>query len=287
MNVERVGIADLSASSDRPATTSDVTGPSAEPAQPGTIDLDGVGMRYRSAAGDEVVAVRDVSFHVSAGTFLSIVGPSGCGKTSLLMAIAGLRPATDGTITIGGSVVTGPRPSTTGIVFQESNLLNWRSVIRNVALPLEVAGVDKALRLDRAKEALALVGLEGAENRYPHELSGGMRHRVALARGLVTDPAVLLMDEPFAALDEQTRYKMGAELLKIWDRLSTTVVFITHSLSEAVFLSDEVIAMGGRPGSISDRFAVHFERPRDLDLMATSEFAQLRGRLYTALESSQ
>jgi NitT/TauT family transport system ATP-binding protein len=246
------------------------------------IAVEDVSFGYGTASSD--VTLSGLSFGVKRGTFITVVGPSGCGKTTLLMLIAGLLRPVSGQIRIGDSVVEGPQPN---IVFQDSTLLPWRTVLRNVALPLEVAGIGRQERLERAREALRLVALERYADYYPGQLSGGMRQRVSLARGVVTEPSVLLMDEPFAALDEQTRYEMGAELLRVWDRLKTTVVFITHSLSEAIFLSDEVIALGGSPGQIRDRFEVHFERPRSLDLMGTAEFAALRGRLYNTLRKDQ
>jgi NitT/TauT family transport system ATP-binding protein len=248
------------------------------------IEVSGVSMSYSSASSGARRALSEVSFTLDGGKFLTLVGPSGCGKTTLLMAMAGLLTPTTGTVTIGGTAVSRPRPDLTGIVFQEANLLPWRTLLRNVALPLEVEGVGKRERLERAAGALSVVGLADFAGYYPREISGGMKQRVAMARALVTEPQVLLMDEPFSALDEQSRYQMGAELLRIWDRLNTTIVFITHSLSEAVFLSDDVIAMSGRPGSVRDRFEVAFDRPRDLTLMGSPEFAELRGRLYDTLE---
>lgn len=247
------------------------------------IEVKDVSVVYSTATGGQHVAVRDISLSIPAGRFLTVVGPSGTGKTSLLMVLAGLVKPTSGSVEIGGCRLTGPRPGATSIVFQDSSLLPWRTVLRNVTLPLEISHsgkIPKAQHAERAKEALGLVGLREFANRYPSELSGGMKQRVALARSLVTEPSLLLMDEPFAALDELSRYEMGEELLRVWDRLKVTVVFITHSLSEAVFLGDEVIALCGTPGLVRDRFDVPFERPRELTLMADPVFGSLRGRLY-------
>jgi NitT/TauT family transport system ATP-binding protein len=250
------------------------------------IEVKDVSVAYSTATGGQHVAVRDISLSIPGGRFLTVVGPSGTGKTSLLMVLAGLVKPTSGSVEIGGSRLSGPRPDATSIVFQDSSLLPWRTVLRNVTLPLEVSRTGKIPRAEqakRAKDALGLVGLHEFASRYPGELSGGMKQRVALARSLVTEPSLLLMDEPFAALDEQSRYEMGEELLRVWDRLKITVVFITHSLSEAVFLGDEVVALCGTPGLVRDRFDVPFERPRELTVMADPVFGNLRGRLYDCI----
>lgn len=261
--------------------------------EPGCDDItvEDLSITYSTASGVRHTAVQGIDLAVPKGRFLTIVGPSGCGKTSLLMVLAGLLEPSNGRVAVGGKPLGGPRPGETSIVFQDSCLMPWRTVLRNVALPLEMrsgpAKVSKTTRLARAREALALVGLDGFADRFPNELSGGMKHRVALARGLVTEPSLLLMDEPFAALDEQSRYDMGEELLRVWDKLKITVVFITHSLSEAVFLSDEVVALCGKPGRLRDQFAVDFDRPRELSLMASPSFGDLRGRLYEALQTGK
>ncbi|MEV6925196.1 ABC transporter ATP-binding protein [Dactylosporangium sp. NPDC051485] len=279
--------AQVSASATGPASDGSATtlGAQAPSNRKGEIELRDVSVWYRKSATSEMVhAVSDVNIRIQPGRFVSLVGPSGCGKTSLMMVLAGLVPLTSGSATIGGEPVTGPRPRSTGIVFQDPSLLPWRTALDNVALPLEVAKVNKKERTERARQVLDLVGLSRNWQSYPNELSGGMRQRVALARGLVTNPDVLLMDEPFAALDEQSRDEMGAELLRVWERLNTTVVFITHSLSEAIFLSDEVIALtGSAPGRAGDHIEIPFSRPRDLSLMARPDFAEIRGRLYAAL----
>ena len=193
-----------------------------------------------------------------------LVGPSGCGKSSLLMMLAGLRQQSAGTILCDGRPVTGPDPDRIGVVFQEANLFPWLTALDNVAFPLALRHVKPAERRRRALDMLRLVGWRASPARYPHELSGGMRQRVSIARGLVQDPPVLLMDEPFAALDEQTRMTMGDELLRIWSETRKTVVFVTHSLTEAVYLADEVLVMSARPGRIIDRIEVDLPRPRSL-----------------------
>ena len=249
------------------------------------IEVRDLSVTYTSASGQEHTAVKGIDFTLAPGRFLSIVGPSGSGKSTLLMVIAGLLRATTGSALIGGVAVTEPQPDKVSVMFQDSTLLPWRTALRNVALPLEIAGITAKERMERAESALSLVGLSHFGNRFPRQLSGGMKQKVALARSLVRDPSVLLMDEPLGALDEQSRDEMGAELLRVWDRLKTTVVFITHSLSEAIFLADEVIALAGSPANIHDRFEVPFERPRSLSLMGSAEFTQLRTRLYEALRS--
>src|SRR6202012_507224 len=206
------------------------------------------------------------------GRFVVLVGPSGCGKSSLLMMLAGLRHPTSGTILVSGAPIDHPDPNRVGVVFQEPSLFPWLTAEENVEFPLALRGVPKKERRAKAQEALRLVGLEGFGSRYPHELSGGMRQRVSIARGLVQDPPVLLMDEPFAALDEQTRMAMGDELLRIWSETRKTVVFVTHSLTEAVYLADEVMVMSARPGRIIDRIQVDLPRPRRYETMSDPRF---------------
>jgi len=234
---------------------------------------------YAGAQG-EVPALEDISMSVGAGHFVVIVGPSGCGKTSLLMMLAGLRAQSAGTILCHGSPIPNPDPRRVGVIFQEASLYPWLTALDNIEFPLSLRGAPRAERRQRAEAMLRLVGLEGFGGRYPHELSGGMKQRVSIARGLVQDPPVLLMDEPFAALDEQTRMTMGHELLRIWSVTAKTVVFITHSLTEAVYLADEVLVMSARPGRIIDRIAVPLPRPRTYEMMATDAFGQLRERIW-------
>ena len=218
-----------------------------------------------------VKALGGISVEVGNGEFVTIVGQSGCGKTTLLKILAGLLARSAGTVTLRGEPVNGPRRDI-GIVFQDPVLLPWRTVLDNVMLPIEVLHLDRAQFRARAMQLIHLVGLETFEDKYPHELSGGMRQRVALARALVHDPSLLLMDEPFGALDAMTREFMNLELLRIWQEAKKTVVFITHSIPEAVFLADRVIVMSARPGRITEIVKVDLPRPRDLDMMASDDF---------------
>jgi NitT/TauT family transport system ATP-binding protein len=235
----------------------------------------------------EVPALSDISMTVGAGRFTVIVGPSGCGKTSLLMMMAGLRHQTSGRLDVQGRPMTAPDPDRVGVVFQEASLFPWLSALDNIEFPLALRNAPKEERAKRSNEMLNLVGLQGFGTRYPHELSGGMKQRVSIARGLVQDPPVLLMDEPFAALDEQTRMTMGHELLRIWSQTSKTVVFVTHSLTEAVYLADEVIVMSARPGRIIDRINVNLPRPRTYEMMGTETFAKLRDRIWQQIRKGE
>jgi NitT/TauT family transport system ATP-binding protein len=235
----------------------------------------------------QVPALQDISLTVGAGRFVVIVGPSGCGKTSLLMMMAGLRHQTSGTIHIQGRPIDAPDPDRVGVVFQEASLFPWLSALDNIEFPMALRHAAKAERAKRANDMLNLVGLQGFGSRYPHELSGGMKQRVSIARGLVQDPPVLLMDEPFAALDEQTRMTMGHELLRIWSQTAKTVVFVTHSLTEAVYLADEVLVMSARPGRVIDRIQVPLQRPRSYEMMGTETFAKLRDRIWQQIRKGE
>ncbi|MCF8532365.1 MAG: ABC transporter ATP-binding protein [Reyranella sp.] len=240
---------------------------------------------YAGAEGS-VPALEDITIDVDAGKFVVIVGPSGCGKTSLLMMLAGLRHQTQGTILCAGKPIPEPDPERVGVVFQEASLFPWLTALDNIEFPLALRGTPRDDRRRRAEEMLSLVGLDGFGSRYPHELSGGMKQRVSIARGLVQDPPVLLMDEPFAALDEQTRMTMGHELLRIWSTTRKTVVFITHSLTEAVYLADEVLVMSDRPGRIIDRIEISLPRPRTYEMMATDTFGKLRERIWQQIRKA-
>ena len=251
----------------------------------GAIEVRGVEHVYAGAAG-EVQALAGISLAVEPGRFTVIVGPSGCGKSSLLMMMAGLRRPTRGSILCDGQPVSGPDPDRIGVMFQDASLFPWLTAADNVEFPLAIRHMPKEERRRRAAEMLRLVGLEGFEARYPHELSGGMKQRVSIARGLAQDPPVLLMDEPFAALDEQTRMTMGAELLRIWSQTRKTVVFVTHSLTEAVYLADEVLVMSPRPGRILDRIEVGLPRPRTYEMMATDAFGRLRDRIWRQIQTA-
>lgn len=238
---------------------------------------------YGAGAGG-VTALSDIDCAVADGEFLAIVGPSGCGKSTLLKILAGLMPATSGQALLNGTPIDGPRRDI-GVVFQSPVLFPWRTVLGNVLLPADVQGLGRDAMSKRALNLLTLVGLAGFEHRYPWQLSGGMQQRVALVRALIHDPALLLMDEPFGALDALTREAMNVELQRIWLERRKTVVFITHSTSEAVFLADRVMVMTPRPGKVGDLFAVDLPRPRPLDVMNTPEFGTYVRRVRNALNA--
>ena len=254
-------------------------------ARAGSIQINGVGQVFRTTGAD-VVALADVSMDIKPGRFVVLVGPSGCGKSTLLMMLAGLRQPTSGSILINGAPIGEPDPNRVGVVFQEASLFPWLTAEENVEFPLALRGVPKAERRGKAEEMLKLVGLEGFGKRHPHERSGGMKQRVSIARGLVQDPPVLLMDEPFAALDEQTRMTMGDELLRIWAATGKTVVFVTHSLTEAVYLADEVAVMSARPGRIVDHLQVPLPRPRTYEMLSGDAFGTLRERIWRHIRKS-
>jgi NitT/TauT family transport system ATP-binding protein len=251
----------------------------------GAIEVRNVGKTFRTSTQD-VVALEDISLEVKPGHFVVLVGPSGCGKSTLLMMLAALLQQTSGTITINGQPIPEPDPDRVGVVFQEASLFPWLTAEENVEFPLALRGVARSERRAKAQDALTLVGLDGFGRRHPHELSGGMKQRVSIARGLVQDPPVLLMDEPFAALDEQTRMTMGDELLRIWAATGKTIVFVTHSLTEAVYLADEVIVMSARPGRIVDRLQVPLPRPRTYDMLSGDAFGSLRDRIWRHIRKS-
>jgi NitT/TauT family transport system ATP-binding protein len=216
------------------------------------------------------------------GEFITLVGPSGSGKSVLLDIVAGLTEASGGVASIDGQVISGPDPRM-AYVFQQYALFPWRTALENIEYALEVRGVGRAERRARARHFLALFGLGGFEDRYPSQLSGGMQQRVAIARALSVEPEVLLMDEPFAALDAQTRDILQSELLRIWERLETTVVFVTHSIDEAVYLADRVVAITARPGRVKEIIDVDLPRPRAESLRNSPEFAHLKGRVWNVL----
>jgi len=230
------------------------------------------------------VAVKSVEFQIRPNTFVSILGPSGCGKTTLLRMMGGLLSPTRGEIYLGESRVTCP-DERASMVFQDVRLLPWRTVLSNVEFPLELQGVQKRTRRQKAGDLLGKIGLEGFASYYPHEISGGMKQRVGLARALVTDPEVLLMDEPFGALDAQTREVMQAELLKLKEVTAKTIVFVTHSIDEAIFLSDEVILMSAAPGTVKDRIAIDLPRPRwNNEVRNSVQFLEYRKYLWEGLK---
>ena len=248
------------------------------------IGLAGVGRSFRTRSGDSVRALRDITLAVEPREFVSIVGPSGCGKSTLLRIVAGLIAPSEGTVQMGGARVAGPRRDI-GMVFQAPVLLPWRTNLKNVLVPAEVIGLDRRRSETRARELLDLVGLDRFADKYPSELSGGMRQRVSIARALMHDPTTLLMDEPFGALDAMTREFMGIELLRIWNASRKTVILVTHSIEEAVFLSDRVIVMSPRPGTVSEVVEVGLARPRTTETRAESEFVRLTNRLRGVFES--
>ncbi len=236
------------------------------------ISVDGLSKQYVSRTGP-ILALDKVNFAVAEREFVSVIGPSGCGKSTLLMIASGLTPPSTGTVTIGGRRVVGPYTEL-GIVFQEDVLLDWRSVLQNVLLQADIRGTRNAIAEARARELLDMVGLAGFETKYPHELSGGMRQRVSICRALLHDPALLLMDEPFGALDALTRDQMNLDLLGFWEKFQMTVLFVTHSISEAVFLSDRVIVMSPRPGKIETIIPIGLARPRRLTMRDSPEFTE-------------
>lgn len=233
--------------------------------------------------GDPLQALWDVSLAVWPGEFLSIVGPSGCGKSTLLRILGGLLRPTQGQVRFQGQPLNGPRREI-GFVFQKVNLMPWRTVLRNITLPLEVQGVDRREATARARRLIELVGLHGFDDHYPRQLSGGMQQRVVLARALIHEPTLLLLDEPFGALDAMTRERMNLELLRIWSLRRQTAVLVTHSIAEAVFLAARVLVMTPRPGRIAATVAVPLPRPRSLEMMGEEEFGLLTQQVRRAIE---
>jgi NitT/TauT family transport system ATP-binding protein len=229
-----------------------------------------------------VPAVNEVSLSMQAGEFFSIIGPSGCGKSTLLRVIGGLLPASAGEVTVGADKITGPHPWI-GMVFQEESTFPWRTTLGNVEFGLEMRGVGQEERKTKAREMIRLVGLSGFETRYPAELSGGMKQRVAIARALVLEPKILLMDEPFGALDEQTRIILGEELLRIRDQLKQTIILVTHNINESVQLSDRVMIMTARPGKVKEVVPIDLPQPRDSSIIASERFGRLVAQVWSAL----
>ena len=250
-----------------------------------SVDIRDLTVQFNSDRG-VVTALKDVAVTIPDGGFMSLLGPSGCGKSTLLRVIADLVTPAAGQVTVLGTTPEKARKSRyLGFVFQDSALLAWRSAIENVRLPLEVGGGVKAHPDQRSpEELLQLVGLAGREDAYPHELSGGMRQRVSIARALVSRPRILLMDEPFGALDEITRDKLNEELLRIWRQTGTTIVFVTHSIPEAAFLSEQVLVLTSHPGRVLELYDVDLPYPRKLDLRDTQEFVAVAAHLRRKLE---
>ena len=242
--------------------------------QGGAIDIDELHIRLGKGA-QAFDAVQDVSLSIAPGEFVCVLGPSGCGKSTLLGALAGHWTPSRGSIHVDGVPVAGPHPDR-GLVFQQHTLFPWKKVLDNVAFGLKMQGIPRHERRERARALLGLVGLAGFEDRYPVQLSGGMQQRVEIARVLINHPRVMLMDEPFGALDAQTRLKMQELLLDVWARVNTTIVFITHDIDEALFLADRILVMSPRPGRIIDEIRLDFARPRHPDLMTSNHFTRLK-----------
>ncbi len=247
------------------------------------IEARNIGLVFKSKDRAPVTALSNINVEVGRGEFDSIVGPSGCGKITLFNMLLGLIKPGAGEMRINGAPITGPGQER-AMVFQEFGLLPWRTVQANVELGLELKGIPAAQRAAWGRDLINLVGLNGFERHYPHELSGGMKQRVGLARALATDPEVLLMDEPFAALDAQTRDLMQMELLQIWERTNKTVLFVTHSIEEAAYLSDRVIVMTARPGRTKNIVKIDLPRPRDYEMRLTPEFNEIKSRIWEVLK---
>jgi NitT/TauT family transport system ATP-binding protein len=250
---------------------------------PALIQARGLSKTYVTGSG-EVTAVKGLDFEIYDGEFVSVVGQSGCGKSTLLKLLAGLLPCSSGSVELNCKPLRGPTRAA-AVVFQSPVLLPWRTVLDNVLLPIELRKLPMASYRQSAVELLAMVGLSEFAQRYPFELSGGMQQRAAIVRALVQDPQLLLMDEPFGALDAMTREQMNLELIRIWSQSRKTVVFITHSIAEAIFLSDRVIAMTARPGSIADVITIDLPRPRDLAVINTDRFGRYAARLRALLDA--
>ena len=250
------------------------------------IKLQATGLRheyYQPRTGGRLLALDNINLQVDEGEFVTIVGPSGCGKTTFINLCDGLLKPTAGQITIDGKQVTGPGTDR-GMVFQDSCLMPWRTVAKNVIFGLECQGLDNAEGQERARTFIKLVGLQGFEDHYPHELSGGMQQRCNLARALTVDPKILIMDEPFAALDAQTREIMQSELLRIWREARKTVLFITHQINEAIYLADRLIIFGARPGKVKQTIKLDLPRPRDLSLKRDPRFLQYEDQVWNVIE---
>ncbi len=238
------------------------------------IRIDRLSKTYDDGGGHCVPALDGVSLDVPTGAFVSVVGPSGCGKSTLLKILAGLLSKSAGEVALNGTAVTGPRRDI-GVVFQDPVLLPWRTILENVVLPAQVQGFDRSHYIARGRELLQMVGLGGFEDRQPRELSGGMQQRAAIARALVHDPAVLIMDEPFGALDAITREYMNLELLRIWRDAGKTVLMVTHSIPESVFLADEVVVLSTRPARVVERMVVDLPRPRTLAALSSPTLVRM------------
>jgi NitT/TauT family transport system ATP-binding protein len=249
--------------------------------QDAILVVDDIVKRFETPDGI-LTAVDHVSLSVAPEEFLGVIGPSGCGKSTLFNVIGGLLDGYEGQVSVAGDRVSGPHPAI-GMIFQEESTFPWRTVIDNVAFPLEIAGVPKAQRIERARHFVSLVGLDGFEKRYPNELSGGMRQRVSLARTLASEPKILLMDEPFASLDEQTRLLLGDKILQIQQQLKQTTLLITHNITEAVQLSDRIVVMTYRPGRVKRIVDINLPRPRTSEIVSSEAFGRYVAQIWSDL----
>jgi NitT/TauT family transport system ATP-binding protein len=257
--------------------------PPAPGAGTAAISLRGATKRFATKDGAGFTAIRDVDLEVAAGEFVSVVGPTGCGKSTTLSLVSGLEPASAGTVTVHGRPVTAI-PDGVGYMFQADAVLPWKNVLDNVAIGLRYRGLRKAEAHQRARDWIGRVGLTGFEDRYPHQLSGGMRKRVAMAQTLITEPSLLLLDEPFGALDVQTRELMQNELLDLWSGTGAAVVFVTHDLTEAISLADRVVVMTAGPATVRDVVTIDLPRPRDVEeIRLTPEFVDIYKRVWDSL----
>jgi NitT/TauT family transport system ATP-binding protein len=248
---------------------------------PAILVVDDIDMRFHTPEGD-ITALDHVSFNVTPGEFLAVIGPSGCGKSTLFNIIGGLLGGYSGTVTVAGEKMSGPHASI-GMVFQEESTFPWRNVVANVAFPLEISGMGKRERIERARHFVSMVGLDGFEKRYPAELSGGMRQRVSMARTLASEPKILLMDEPFAALDEQTRLLLGDKVLQIQQQLNQTMLLITHNITEAVQLADRILVMTYRPGRVKRMVDIKLPRPRTSEIVSSEAFGRYVAQIWADL----
>jgi NitT/TauT family transport system ATP-binding protein len=245
------------------------------------LTVDDIVKRFETPDG-VLTAIDHVSLSVAPGEFVGVIGPSGCGKSTLFNVIGGLLDGYDGTVKVAGERVRGPHPAI-GMIFQEESTFPWRNVLDNVAFPLEIAGLPRTERYDRARHFVKLVGLDGFERRYPAELSGGMRQRVSMARTLAAQPKILLMDEPFAALDEQTRLLLGDKVLQIQQQLKQTTLLITHNITEAVQLSDRILVMTYRPGKVKRMVEIALPRPRSSEIVSSEAFGRYVAQIWSDL----
>ena len=264
-------------------STNDRVIPVPQAAAPAILVAENLVMRFPTAEG-EITALDNVSFNVAPGEFLAVIGPSGCGKSTLFNIIGGLLTGYQGHIAVGGETISGPHDSI-GMVFQEESTFPWRNVVDNIAFPLEIAGVPRRERLDRARHFVSMIGLDGFEQRYPSELSGGMRQRVSMARTLASEPKILLMDEPFAALDEQTRLLLGDKVLQIQQQLKQTTLLITHNITEAVQLADRILVMTYRPGQVKRIVDIDLPRPRTSEIVSSEAFGRYVAQIWSDLRA--